>query len=74
MRRRIVHECSTTEDEVNLARIEMGCGSDEYENNQYMCLPHEGLEYLVEFCYRWVMGIQEQGKTMQMTRCCPFYI
>ena len=72
-KRRLVHECPKTEDKVNLSRIEMGCGSDEYGNNQYMCLPHEDLGYLVEFCYRRAMGIQEEGKTKQMTRFSPFY-
>lgn len=63
MKRRIVHECPKTEDAVNLSRIKMGCGSDKYGNNQYMCLPREDLEYLEEFCYPREMGIQEEGKT-----------
>lgn len=40
----------------------LGCGSDKYGNNQYMCLPNVAKTSLVELCYIGIMGIIAKGQ------------
>ena len=39
----------------------LGCGVDEYGNDQYICLPKVDMSSLVEFCYDGIMGYHEKG-------------
>nr|XP_022295214.1 uncharacterized protein LOC111105304 isoform X5 [Crassostrea virginica] len=56
------------------ASEKLGCGDDDYGNNQYLCLPHVNKTSLVEFCYEGIMGRQEkasEGKLIH-TNCVGF--
>ena len=56
-----VAACPTNLTEVEEASKRLGCGLDNFGNNQYMCLPDENKTSLFEFCYDGIMGIQEKG-------------
>ena len=58
-----VTSCPKTQTEVNKAAIRLGCGTDKYNNSQYVCLPNTEKTTLVEICYNEVMGFYEKGKT-----------
>lgn len=60
----MVLRCPETMEEVNEARLRKGCENDQYGKNGYMCIPNQDRSSLVEFCYRGVMGLIEQGKNM----------
>ena len=46
------------------ASTRLGCGKDEYGNDQYICLPTVDLSSLVEFCYNGIMGYYKKGTCM----------
>lgn len=56
-----VSECPKTQTEVALASKRLGCGSDKYGNNQYICAPNDSKTSLVEMCIDGIMGIQNKG-------------
>ena len=56
-----VVSCPTHLTEVEEASKRMGCGHDDFGNNQYMCLSNVDKSSLFEFCYDGIMGIQEKG-------------
>nr|XP_022290155.1 uncharacterized protein LOC111101829 [Crassostrea virginica] len=58
--------CPKTQEEVKHASNRLGCGNDQYGNNQYMCLPNVEKTSLVEFCHDGIMGIQEEGKCLEV--------
>lgn len=58
----LVNECPKNENETIQASKKLNCGLDEFDNNQYLCLPHVNKTSLVEFCFNGTMGIQEKGK------------
>lgn len=56
-----VTACPNTLKEVEEASKRLNCGKDQFQKNQYMCLPNVEKTSLNEFCYNGVMGIQEKG-------------
>nr|XP_022290822.1 uncharacterized protein LOC111102406 [Crassostrea virginica] len=69
-----VDVCPQNLNKVIEASEKLGCGDDEYGNNQYLCLPHVNKTSLVEFCYEGIMGRQEkasEGKLIH-TNCVGF--
>ena len=58
---RKVNICPRNLTELKRASELFGCGSDEYGNNQYMCLPNAEKTSLFEFCYDGLMGMKEKG-------------
>lgn len=60
--RLITKKCPKNQAEAYEASKRIGCGSDKYGNNQYLCLPNEDKASLVEFCKEGVMGLTEKGK------------
>ena len=56
-----VETCPKTPEEIKKASEALGCGNDEFQRNQYMCLPNVEKTSLVEICYDGIMGIQEEG-------------
>lgn len=58
---RPVLSCPNTSAEVEKASKGLGCGNDQFGNNQYMCLPNMKKDSLFEFCYDDIMGIQLNG-------------
>lgn len=56
-----VETCPKTPGEIKKASEALACGNDEFQNNQYMCLPNNEKTKLVEFCYDGIMGIQVEG-------------
>nr|XP_022287434.1 uncharacterized protein LOC111100116 [Crassostrea virginica] len=58
---RKVNICPRNPTELERASEFLGCSSDEYGNNQYMCLPNEEKTSLFEFCYGGLMGMKEKG-------------
>lgn len=56
-----VDACPTNLTKVIEASKMLGCGNDQYSNNQYLCLPNVNKTSLVEFCYDGLMGLQEKG-------------
>lgn len=57
----LVNVCPNNENDVIQASKRLGCGTDIYGNNQYLCLPNKKKSSLVEFCFQGVMGIVERG-------------
>lgn len=56
-----VDTCPKNLTEVIKASRRLGCGKDEYGNNQYMCLPNVEKTSLIEFCFQGIMGLQPKG-------------
>ena len=56
-----VHVCPGNLSAKNEASKKLGCGYDEYGNNQYLCLPNVNKTSLVEFCHDGIMRMQEKG-------------
>ena len=54
--------CPRSMTELENATKALGCSSDIYGNNQYMCLPNAEKTSLVEFCFDGLMGMKEKGK------------
>lgn len=52
---------------ITKASQKLGCGNDEYENNQYLCVPNVDKSSLVEFCYDGIIGYQEKGIFLKLT-------
>lgn len=61
----LTSRCPENETEVYEASKRIGCGVDDYENIQYMCMPNVEKSFLVEFCFNGAMGIEEKGKQME---------
>lgn len=59
-----VTQCPTNAAEKFLASTRLGCGSDIYGNDQYICAPNEAKTSLVELCYEGIMGIIDKGKPL----------
>lgn len=59
---RLVNECPKNENETTQASKDLKCEKDEYNNSQYLCLPHVNKTSLVEFCFNGSLGIREKGK------------
>ena len=53
--------CPRNQTEVERASELFGCSSDNYGNNQYMCLPNAEKTSLFEFCFNGFMGMKEKG-------------
>lgn len=64
-RTRLVNECPKNEDETTQASKNLKCEKDEYNNSQYLCLPHVNKTSLVEFCFNGSLGIREQGNCLE---------
>lgn len=56
-----VDVCPASLTKVIEASERLGCGNDQYGNNQYLCLPNVNKTSLVEFCYNGIIGFQENG-------------
>nr|XP_022293324.1 uncharacterized protein LOC111103959 [Crassostrea virginica]XP_022293325.1 uncharacterized protein LOC111103959 [Crassostrea virginica]XP_022293326.1 uncharacterized protein LOC111103959 [Crassostrea virginica] len=56
-----VDKCPSNLTEKEKASKRLGCGSDKYGNNQYICVPNVNMTNLVEFCFNGLMGTQEKG-------------
>lgn len=61
----LTYGCPKNKTEVYEASTRIGCGVDDYGNNQYMCIPNEKKSSLVEFCFNGVMGIEEKGNCLE---------
>lgn len=59
-----VSDCPTEPTDVVEASKRLKCDTDQYGNNQYMCVPYKDKRSLAEFCYNGIMGFQMKG------RCC----
>lgn len=59
-----VTQCPTDASEKHLASTKLGCGSDTYGNDQYICVPNEAKTSLVELCNEGIMGIVDKGKPL----------
>ena len=53
--------CPRNQTVVERASKILGCGSDEYGNNQYLCLPNAKKTSLVQFCVDGLMEMKEKG-------------
>ncbi|XP_078332550.1 uncharacterized protein LOC111101829 isoform X4 [Crassostrea virginica] len=62
----LVKTCPKTHEEIKVASEALACGNDEFQNNQYMCLPNTEKTSLVEFCYDGIMGIQVEGNCLEV--------
>ncbi|XP_022290643.2 uncharacterized protein LOC111102267 isoform X2 [Crassostrea virginica] len=62
-----VNGCPRNSTDVVTASSRLGCGTDDYGNSQYMCLPNVQKTSLVEFCYGDVMGMQEKGNCLEVS-------
>lgn len=62
-----VSECPKSQTEVGLASKRLGCDSDKYGNNQYICAPNDSKTSLVEICIDGIMGIQNKGNCLAVT-------
>ena len=58
----MVEVCPKTSTEKEIAAKRLGCKEDQYDNNQYICLPVKEKTKLVEMCLDEIMGFQELGK------------
>jgi hypothetical protein len=56
-----VQSCPVNSTETAEASSRLGCDRDEYGNDQYICVPNDSKTALVEFCYRGIMGLIQQG-------------
>lgn len=56
-----VTQCPTDASAKHLASTRLGCGSDTYGNDQYICAPNEAKTSLVELCNNGIMGIIDEG-------------
>lgn len=56
-----VENCPTTLQQIKMASKRLGCGYDQYQNDQYICVPNVEKTSLVELCYGGIMGIQKKG-------------
>jgi hypothetical protein len=43
------------------ASSRLGCGRDEYGNDQYICVPNDSKTALVEFCHDGIMRLIQEG-------------
>lgn len=59
-----VTQCPTDASAKHLASTRLGCGSDTYGNDQYICAPNEAKTSLVELCNNGIMGIIDEGKPL----------
>lgn len=57
-----VEVCPKTSTDKEIAAKRLGCKEDQYNNNQYICLPIKEKTKLVEMCLDEIMGFQELGK------------
>lgn len=76
----VVTQCPTDAVEKLFASLRLGCGSDIYGNDQYICAPNEAKTSLVELCIEGIMGIIDEGLclvvngTTYLTKSCrAFY-
>lgn len=56
-----IKECPKNEAEVIKSSNRLKCGTDDYGNNQYICVPNKDKSSLVELCYNGTMGLREKG-------------
>lgn len=64
-----INICPMNQTEVERASSILGCGSDIYGNNQYMCLPNAEKTSLVQFCVDGLMGMMEKGTWRSANKC-----
>lgn len=64
-RTRLVTECPKNENETAQASKNLKCEKDEFNNSQYLCLPHVNKTSLVEFCFNGSLGIREKGNCLE---------
>ncbi|XP_062598206.1 uncharacterized protein LOC134259620 [Saccostrea cucullata] len=61
----IVDSCPHNMTEILESSLRLGCGQDQYGNDQYICVPNKNKTGLVELCYNGIMGIIEQGYCLE---------
>ena len=68
--------CPRNQTEVERASDILGCGSDVYGNNQYLCLPNAEKTSLVQFCVDGLMEMKEKGTSRNAFKgvICQVYI
>ena len=64
-----INSCPMNQTEVDRASSILGCGYDEYGNNQYMCLPNAEKTSLVQFCVEGLMRMMEKGTWRSANKC-----
>ncbi|XP_056015438.1 uncharacterized protein LOC125676813 isoform X2 [Ostrea edulis] len=57
----VVASCPLNETEFTTAATRLNCTEDKYGRNQYTCVPKLDLSAIVEFCYRYTVGIYPKG-------------
>ena len=66
--------CPRNQTEVKRASDILGCGSDVYGNNQYLCLPNAEKTSLVQFCVEGLMGMMEKGTWRIANKCVTYAV
>nr|XP_022304845.1 uncharacterized protein LOC111111940 isoform X2 [Crassostrea virginica] len=61
-----INICPRNQTEVEWASGILGCSSDVYGNNQYMCLPNAEKTSLVQFCVDGLMEMKEEGNCLSV--------
>ncbi|XP_056015762.1 uncharacterized protein LOC125676826 [Ostrea edulis] len=57
----VVASCPLNETEFTAAATRLNCTVDKYGRNRYTCVPKFDLSAIVEFCYRYTVGIYPKG-------------
>lgn len=59
--------CPREQRDLSSAIQRLGCGKDEYDNSQYICLPNKEKTRLEELCFDGPMKMQEKGYCLEIS-------
>lgn len=59
--------CPREQRDLSSAIKRLGCGKDEYDISQYICLPNKGKTRLEELCFDGTMKMQEKGNCLEIS-------
>ncbi|XP_062609906.1 uncharacterized protein LOC134271712 isoform X2 [Saccostrea cucullata] len=60
-----VNSCPLNETEFNESAKRLNCSVDENGRSQYTCVPNTNKTALVEFCYKFTVGLYEKGNCLE---------